>query len=150
MGHFTDINYHLVFATRERRPVLAPERRDVLLRYFWGIAKKRSCHVYRMNAVDDHAHILFSLHPTVCLADFVRDLKAASTDMIRRHGVFPGFAGWQDGYGAFTIAAAERPTVIRYIADQQRHHAAGGETSMDELRRMLAAAGVAVDERFFR
>ena len=72
MTTYTDIAYHIVFATKHRVPVLRKERRDDLYRFIWGIIKERSSHLYRIGGVEDHVHILSSLHPTVALADFVR------------------------------------------------------------------------------
>ncbi|MDR2970735.1 MAG: transposase, partial [Bacteroidales bacterium] len=35
--------------------------------------------MYRINGMEDHIHILLSLHPTLALSDFMRDLKADSS-----------------------------------------------------------------------
>ena len=73
MSTHTALSYHIVFSTKNRTPVLKPERRDDLFRYVWGIIKNRRSHLYRINGVEDHLHILSSLHPTVSLADFVKE-----------------------------------------------------------------------------
>jgi putative transposase len=44
----------------------------------WGIIKNRRSHLYRINGVEDHLNILTSLHPTVSLADFVKEVKTGS------------------------------------------------------------------------
>ncbi len=31
--------------------------------------------------------------------------------------------GWQDGYGAFTVSKSQVPAVVRYIQNQESHHA---------------------------
>jgi putative transposase len=72
------ISYHIVFSTKDREPVLHQDRRPELFRYIWGIINKREGHLYRINGVQDHLHILTSLHPTLCLADFVKDVKTGS------------------------------------------------------------------------
>jgi putative transposase len=69
------ISYHIVFSTKDREPVLHKDRRSDLFRYIWRIINNREGHLYRINGVQDHLHILTSLHPTVCLADFVKDIK---------------------------------------------------------------------------
>ncbi|MFN0125481.1 MAG: transposase [Verrucomicrobiales bacterium] len=48
MATYTDINYHLVFATKNRVPALTRERRDDLYRFIWGVLKNRGCHLYRI------------------------------------------------------------------------------------------------------
>ena len=75
MSTHTQICYHVVFSTKDRQPVLRPDRREDLFRYIWGILKNRQSHLYRINGTEDHVHILTSLHPTVSLADLVKDVK---------------------------------------------------------------------------
>jgi len=77
MSTHTAISYHIVFSTKKRTP-LRRERREDLFRCIWGIIKNRHSHLYRINGVEDHLHILSSLHPTVSLADFVKEVKTRS------------------------------------------------------------------------
>ena len=70
MSTFTQIYCHIVFSTKNREPVLRADGREELFRYIWGIIRNKKSHLYRINAVEDHVHILSSLHPSVVLADF--------------------------------------------------------------------------------
>ena len=140
MATYTDINYHLVFATKNRVPALTRERRDDLYRFIWGVLKKRGCHLFRIGGVADHIHILTSLHSTVALADLIKEMKTASSDWIKGQRVFPLFDYWQEGYGAFTTDAAGRPGLIEYIKGQEEHHRA--KTFAEELEGMVRARGL--------
>ena len=146
MSTYTQICYHIVFSTKDRVPALRPERRDDLFRYAWGILKNKDCHLYRIGGVEDHIHILTSLHPTVCLADLVRDIKIGTSKWIKEEGVFPAFTQWQDGYGAFTIAYGDKDAVIEYIKSQSEHHKR--VSFRDELRELLVKFGVKFDEEY--
>ena len=146
MSTYTQIVYHIVFATKGRRRVLDKARRDDLFRYLWGIIKNHDCHLYRIGGVEDHVHILSSLHPTVALADFVKDLKVASSKWIKEERVFPEFEAWQEGYAALTCSWAERDGLVEYIKGQEEHHRA--VPFLDEYREMLRKAGMELDERF--
>ena len=146
MATYTQILYHLVFSTKERRRALDTPRRDDLFRYIWGILKGKECHLYRISGVEDHVHILTALHPTVPLAGLVKDLKVASSLWIKEGSVFPEFEGWQDGYGAFTCSWRDKDPLIEYIKGQAEHHRV--ESFQDELRRMLGEHGVEFDERY--
>ena len=84
----TAISYHTVFSAKNRRPVLKRDRREDLFRYIWGIIKSRHGHLYRVNGGEDHVHIISSLHPTVSLADFVKDIKTGSALWIKEIAVF--------------------------------------------------------------
>ena len=143
---YTHILYHIVFATKKRNPALTADRRQDLFRYIWGIIKNKKSHLYRLNGVEDHLHILTSLHPSVSLADFVKDIKVASSVWIQREGLFPEFTRWQEGYGAFTLSLREKDRVIEYIKGQEEHHAR--ISYLDELRGLLKEAGVEFDERY--
>jgi REP element-mobilizing transposase RayT len=122
MSTFTQIYYHIVFSTKNREPVLRADGREELFRYIWGIIRNKNSHLYRINAVEDHWHTLSSLHPSVALADFIKDIKVASNGWIKEQLLFPHFNGWQDGYGAFTASHADKDRLIEYMNNQQEHH----------------------------
>ena len=143
---YTQFLYHIVFSTKERRPLISPEKRDDLLKYVWGISKNLNCHLYRVNAVEDHMHILTHIHPTVAVADYVGKVKSSSTTWILKEQKFPGWRGWQDGYGGFTHFIGEKDRLTKYVADQQEHHRR--EPFVDELKRLLAEAGIKYDEKY--
>ncbi|MBN2209374.1 MAG: IS200/IS605 family transposase [Candidatus Coatesbacteria bacterium] len=146
MSTYTQILYHIVFSTKNRTPSLQPDSRERLFRYIWGIIKKKNCHLHRINGVEDHLHILTSLHPCERLADLVRDVKASTSLWIRNSDVLPDFVGWQDGYGAFTHSKAEMDALVEYIKDQQKHHER--LSFREELEALLKKAGIEFDERF--
>lgn len=140
MPTYTDITYHLVFAVKNRQPVLTSDRREDMYRYMWGVLKKRECHLYRIGGMADHVHILCSLHPTIALSDLVKELKTATSAWIRRENVFPGFDYWQEGYGAFTTDADGRPGLIEYIRNQAEHHRV--RSFAEELEAMVVERGL--------
>ena len=141
---YTQIYYHIVFSTKDRVPVLDQSGPESLFRYIWGIINKRKGRLYRINGTSDHLHILTSLHPTVSLADFVKEVKAGSSYWINQNKVFPGFSNWQDGYGAFTHSDGDKNRLIEYIKRQEEHHR--NVSFADELRALLVEAGVEFDE----
>ncbi|GEP45125.1 IS200/IS605 family transposase [Brevifollis gellanilyticus] len=140
MPTYTDITYHIVFGTKNRIPALDKPRRDDLYRLIWGIAEERDCHVYRIGGVEDHLHLLTSLHPTIALANLVKEIKTASSSWIKGQHVFPAFDYWQEGYGAFALSADARPALIEYIKGQEQHHAR--ESYVQELQRMVRTVGL--------
>jgi putative transposase len=140
MATYTDINYHIVFATKNRIPALHQDHRDDLYRFIWGVLRERKCHLYRIGGVADHIHILTSLHPTVALSDLVKEIKTSSSSWIKGQGKFPLFDFWQEGYGAFTVDANARPGLIEYIRGQEAHHRKLGFA--EELERMVVEMGL--------
>lgn len=146
MSTFTQIYYHIIYSTKHRQPTLTENHRERLFRYMWGILEKKNCHLYRIGGTDDHVHILTSVHPSVALADLVRDVKTSTTGWIKDERIFSGFRGWQDGYGAFTKSHADKDTVIEYIKRQKEHHAS--ESFLDEFKRLLCEEGVDFEEKY--
>jgi putative transposase len=147
MSTYTQILYHVVFATKGRQPVLAESHRDDLFRYASGVIKNSQRRPVWINGVKDHVHVLLSLHPTVALAGLLKNVKVASSIWIKENKVFPSFVGWQEGYGAFTYCLRDEPQLIAYLKRQEEHHRK--VTFEEEYRRLLLDAGIKVDERYF-
>ena len=63
MGSYHQTLYQIVFATKYREPVMLKESRNELYNYISGIFLKRKCIVFEINGVEDHLHILSTLHP---------------------------------------------------------------------------------------
>ncbi len=78
--------------------------------------------LYQINGVEDHLHILSDLHPTIALADYVKDIKVSSSVWIKKKKLFPGFTGWTEGYGAFTYSYDRKANLVNYIKRQEEHH----------------------------
>ena len=49
-----------------------------------GILLNNKCHVYCINGVEDHIHIICQLHPSVGLAWLVKDIKLAIVGFYQR------------------------------------------------------------------
>ena len=146
MSTFTQILYQIVFSTKNREKVLAKEQREILFKYIWGILENKKCHLYRIGGVEDHIHIITSIHPSVALSDLVKDVKLASSAMIKDNGLFLHFPGWQVGYGAFTYSIDAKDNLIEYVKNQEKHHRK--ETFVDEYKRILREFGIEFDEKY--
>jgi REP element-mobilizing transposase RayT len=146
MSTYTQIIYQIVFSTKHRIPTLTKPNRDELFKAIWGILKNKNCHLYRINGVEDHIHIVSDLHPSVALADLVKDIKLGSSDFIKRNALFPNFSGWQIGYGAFTYSIKEKHRLIQYVKNQEQHHKK--EVFIDEYKSLLKEHGVEYDEQY--
>lgn len=141
---FLSLHYHAVFSTKDRRPFIASPWRARLHEYLGGTVNGLGGISQQVGGVADHVHLLIGLKATHCLADFMRELKKATSTWAREN-FKPEFA-WQDGYAAFTVSASARDRVRKYIQDQEKHHAKRDYVS--ELRELLEKHGVAYDERY--
>ena len=143
---YTQIYYHIVFSTKNRVRCIGKDHRDPLYGYIWGIHKNLKCHLYRIGGVEDHVHILTSIHPTLSLSKYIEEVKTGSTNWIRRERVIPDWPGWQDGYGAFTAANHDKDAIIEYIKGQEEHHRT--VSFREEYEAMLKRAGVEYDPKY--
>jgi putative transposase len=146
MSTYKQIYYQIVFSTKNRERALAKTNRKVLFKYIWGIIRNNNCHLYRINGVEDHIHIITSLHPSLALADLIKDIKLASSKMIKVEKIFPEFTGWQDGYGAFTYQYNVIDALIEYVKNQEEHHKK--VTFRDEYIALLKEHGIDFDEKY--
>lgn len=143
---YVQIYYHIVFSTKNRELTLCEKHQNKLYNYLWGILKNKHCHLYRIGGIDDHIHMLLSLHPTLALSDLIRDLKTSSNRWIKEQGLFPHFDGWQNEYGAFTKSHKDRDKIIDYIKEQKSHHVR--ESSTDEFKRLLKQDHIDFKEKY--
>ena len=147
MSSYRQILYHLVFRTKNSEKTLVQEHSKELYAYIMGIIKRKNGFLYRINGMEEHLHILSDLHPTIALADFIRDIKTSSSIWLKETGKFPEFTGWADGYAALTYAWKDKDMIVNYIKNQQEHHKE--EIFENELRRLLKEHGIEYDEKFF-
>jgi REP element-mobilizing transposase RayT len=101
MTSYRQIYYHLVFNTKNRQRTIPDESSQELYKYIWGIIKNKGGKLYRINGSSEHLHLLCDLHPSMALADFVRDIKMSTSEWLKQNKNFPDFAGWGDGGAVF-------------------------------------------------
>jgi putative transposase len=147
MSSYRQIIYQIIFRTKQSHKTLKLEDNERLFKYIWGTIKNKNCHLYRVNGMEEHIHILTDLHPGIALADFIRDIKTASSIWLKDSYYFPNFVGWADGYAALTYSYWDKDKLINYIKNQQEHHST--ETFEDEYRRLLEEHNIKIDERYF-
>ena len=143
---FTNLLYHLIFSTKERRPLIAIDYQPRLYDYIGGVIRNTGGISLGINGTDDHVHVLAKLRPDRALSDVLRDLKSNATGWL--HDVFPRLAdfSWQRGYAAFTVSQSNLKQVQRYIAGQKEHHQK--VSFRDEFILFLKANGIEYDERY--
>ncbi|MEI6948623.1 IS200/IS605 family transposase [Paraflavisolibacter sp. H34] len=146
MSTYKQIFYHIVFGTKNREATVKEAYAEELYKFIWGVIKNHKSTLYRINGMEDHLHIFSDLHPTVTLADYIKEIKVSSSLWMKENGLFPRFAGWQEGYGAFTYCFQKKQVVIDYIKNQKEHHKT--ESFYDEYKRLLIENGIQFDEKY--
>ena len=147
MSSYRQLLYHLVFRTKDSLHTIKQDHVDELYAYIAGIVKHKNCHLYCINGVEDHLHILTDLHPSLAPMDFLREVKVSTSLWMKRSCLFPAFRGWAVGYGLFTCSSKDLARLIDYIKNQQEHHRK--LTFDEEYRILILESGIKIDERFF-
>ena len=141
----TQILYHIVLATQDHNPCFVGANRLKLYDAISDILDENKCRLYRINACNEHVHILCSVHPGISLDELINDIKTSSTAFIEQEKIFPGFTGWQEDYGAFTGSYKDKNAMSKYVEQQHEFHR---EVSFsDEYEAMLKAAGIKPDQK---
>ena len=138
---------HITFSTKERRPFLADlTQRAAMHRYLGAVSARLDCPVIRVGGVADHVHCLARQSRTIAVAEWVKELKRASSQWAKTQSASLRAFHWQAGYGAFSVSQSLSHKVEQYIEGQEEHHRRFDFQT--EFRKLLDAHGVAYDERY--
>ena len=143
---YTQIYIHVVFAVEGRQNLIQTEHNDELQKYITGIVSTQRHKLIAINNRPDHLHLLVGLRPDASLSQLVRDIKANSSRFINEKRWVMGRFSWQEGFGAFSYSRSQIGTVIRYIENQQKHHA--GKSFREEYAALLDKFDVEYDPRY--
>ena len=120
---YSQIYIHVVFAVEGRQNLITPERKESLHKYITGIVTRQGQKLLAIHCMPDHTHVLIGLKPSMCLSDLVGDIKTGSANHINKNRWVVGRFSWQEGFGAFSYGHSQIGEVIRYLENQEEHHA---------------------------
>jgi REP element-mobilizing transposase RayT len=147
MSHtYTNLLYHIVFSTKDRRAWLDEEIAPRLYEYLGGAIRSAGGIAICINGAIDHLHALAKLRQDKAVSDVLRELKANSSGWV--HRTFPPLRdfAWQTGYGAFSVSQSQVEKVKGYIANQKVHHQR--VSFKEEFIALLEAHGIEYDEKY--
>jgi len=139
-----NILVHVIWSTKERRPLISDAVREGLHGYMAGILKKVESPALIINSVNDHIHVLCQLSKNLAASKLVEEVKKSSSKWMKEQGVFD-FA-WQNGYGLFSVSQSNAGAVRNYIEGQGEHHKK--RDFKDEFRAFCKRYNVPLDERY--
>lgn len=142
----SNILLHIVFSTKERRPLIRPAIERELYRYLASVCRACDSPAHEVGGTQDHVHIICSLARTTTVSGLLEEVKKRSSKWIKTKGKEYRFFAWQRGYGAFSIGTSQLPAVSRYVAQQKEHHKKRGFKA--EFLALLRRYGVAYDEQY--
>ena len=119
---YTNLIYHIVFSTKDRRPLLQEESLARTCQFIGGIIRNLEGVPLAVGGMPDHIHVAARMTPKVAISDFVGKVKSNSSRWI--HQTLPELSDfrWQDDYSAFTVSRSAKDDVVAYIMSQEAHH----------------------------
>ena len=66
---YTNLLYHIVFSTKDRRPLITPQHEARLYDYVGGTIRGLGGISLELNGTEDHVHLLAKLRPDRALSD---------------------------------------------------------------------------------
>lgn len=141
---YTNLLYHIVFATKGRAPFITNELRADLHAYVGGTVRGLGGIALEVGGVADHIHILAKIKPTKAVATFIKELKADSSGWANRKT--RGRFAWQTRYGAFSVSESQVEKVRAYIRNQEKHHRR--VSFAEEFKALLKAHRIEFNEKY--
>ncbi len=142
---YISIHAHIVFATKNRQPMIHSIWRERLHEYLGGTVKGLGAFPQGLGGIEDHVHMLVGFKATHRLSDFMQELKKSSSSWVHNEIGLKEFA-WQEGYSAFSVSPTARLAVQRYIQNQEDHHR--HKSHKEELIELLEKAGIEFDPKY--
>jgi putative transposase len=143
MSH-TNLLYHIVFATKERAPMITTALRPELHAYLGGVVRKLGGTALEINGVADHVHLLATIPPTISVSEFTGKVKSGSSNWAKTPS--RGRFQWQQRYGGFTVSESQVERVRRYIRIQEEHHRS--VSFEEEYKDLLRLHGISFNEKY--
>jgi putative transposase len=119
------IFYHLIWATKQREPLLNERIEAMVYGVVLNKAKELGIIIHAIGGVEDHIHVTTTIPPKLAVAEGVRQLKGASSYYVNHQDGGEQKFTWQDGYGVLTLGERSMPDVVKYVKNQRQHHDAG-------------------------
>ncbi len=143
---YSNLNYHLIFATKERVSCIDAKWSGELHEYIVGIIRGEGGVARAVGGIEDHVHIVLQLKPTHSIPDLVKRIKTSSTKWINERDKTRGRFAWQVGYGVFSVSLSQLRIVVAYVRNQRTHHTK--RDFQEEFEQFLKKHAVVYDEKY--
>ena len=114
--------YHLVWATKNREPLITPTIERALYDCIIHKAAALGIYIYALNGWVDHVHVVSAIPPKIAIAEGVKHMKGASAHWLNENFPQEPHFAWQRGYGVLTLGEKQRPQAEAYVLNQKIHH----------------------------
>ena len=120
------VYYHLIWATKERLPLITEDIDEEFRNYIIGKADSLQCITHAVGNVENHVHLVVSIPPKLSVSEFVKNIKGSVSHHVNHN--MPNYHNkfaWQRGYGVFSLGQKQLDKATDYAASQKQRHLKG-------------------------
>lgn len=116
------IGIHLVFTTKNRKPLLRNEIRGEIFNHIKENAALKGIWIDCINGSSEHAHCLIFMNKDQSISQVVQLVKGESSFWINKNKIIKNKFSWQDDYWAASVSESHVESIREYIRNQEEHH----------------------------
>jgi putative transposase len=117
--------YHIVWATKNREPLLSPELEPIVHSFLRSKALGLGATVFALNGMADHIHLIVTIPPQFAVARFIGQVKGATSARINKGTFLSQPFAWQEEYSIFSFDKKRLSNHVAYVEHQKEHHTQG-------------------------
>ncbi len=127
MSHraYSEINLHITWHTKNNLSLIKGEIEPKLYQFLrQKTLETPEIFIHAIGGIENHIHIAVSVPPTIQPAEWIGQLKGASSYFINQ-SANQKLLEWQNGYGIVSFGTKDLKWVVKYILNQKEHHKTG-------------------------
>jgi putative transposase len=122
---YSEINFHITWHTKNNLPLIKAEFELKLYQFLkQKMLETPETFVHAIGGIENHVHLAVSVPPTIQPAEWIGQLKGASSHYINQ-SVNHKLLEWQNGYGIVSFGTRDLKWVVNYVLNQKEHHKKG-------------------------
>ena len=142
-GYVFSLQYHIVWCTKYRRPVLKDGVDTDCKTLLQELAQEYRFQITAMEVMPDHIHLLIDASPQFCIPDMIKIMKGGiARKLFQFHPEIKkklwGGHLWNPSYCVVTVSDRSREQIIHYIESQKEKEWSGPGRPPRDLERLNA------------
>ena len=140
-GYVYSLQYHIVWCTKYRRPVLIDGVDSDCKELLYSLAEEYKFEITAIEVMPDHIHLLVDASPQFCIPDMIRIMKGGiARKLFMQHPelkekLWRGHL-WNPSYCIVTVSDRSRDMVEQYIESQKEKEWGGKGRHPRDLERL--------------
>ena len=142
-GYVYSLQYHIVWCTKYRRPVLKDGVDTDCKSLLQELAREYRFQIMAMEVMPDHIHLLIDASPQFCIPDMIKIMKGGIARKLfllhpqMKKKLWGGHL-WNPSYCVVTVSDRSREQIIHYIESQKEKEWSGPGRPPRDLERLNA------------